>query len=327
VRVNFRDAFNAPTGGPVSLNGTSFCDPNLELIGTRQTGARYQWYRDGVAIDGATSVVHRPEAGTNPGGLYQLRITTAEGCSLSDGILIPRPYLPASLIPDSILACLENGAVNVAIADPPYPGASYVWEDGSTETPRTITLPGSYAATITVGCLEQEEAFDVFPSGNPDFRVRAEYDLPCVSDRLLLTLSTGWNYDNFAVYDGGGVLISSRLSPETPIVVNPPLPSERPATQLAIRSCLPPSTPVHIPLRSPTATAVILPPPTKSVSTETSRPTSPPYLRTAPPRPTRPLVPQAECRPILSCGSPKRASSSGRTPRSPASRRVATGWS
>lgn len=226
VRVNFREVFDAPTGGPVRLNGTSFCDPRLELIGTRIIGASYQWYRDGVAIPGATSLVHRPGTGTTPGGLYQLRTSTPEGCSVSDGILIPRPYLPASLIPDSILACLENGAVNVVIADRPYPGAAYRWEDGSTGAPRTITLPGRYAATITVGCLEQEEFFDVFPAGNPDFRVRAEYDLPCVSDRLLLTLNTAWNYDNFAVYDGNGVLISSRLDQETPIVVNPPLPAE-----------------------------------------------------------------------------------------------------
>lgn len=226
VRVNFREAFEATTGGPVSLNGTSFCDPDLELIGTRLTGASYQWYRDGVAIAGATSSIHRPENGTNPGGFYQLRTTIAEGCSVSDGILIPRPNLPASLLPDSVLACLENGAVNVVVADPPFPDASYLWEDGSTEAPRTITLPGSYAATITVGCLEQEEVFDVFPSGNPGFRVRAEYDLPCVSDRLLLTLNTGWNYDNFAVYDDGGALISSRLNTETPIIVNPPLPAE-----------------------------------------------------------------------------------------------------
>ena len=226
VRVNFRAVFDAPTGGPVRLSGTSFCDPDLALLGTRRDGATYQWFRDGVALPGATSVVHRPGAGTNPGGVYQLRTTTAEGCALSDGVLIPRPYLPASLLPDSVLSCLENGAVNANIADPPYPDATYRWEDGSTGAPRNITLPGRYAATITVGCLEQEEVFEVFPAGNPEFRVRAEYDRPCVSDRLLLTLSTGWNYSAFGVYDEAGNLLSSRLNAETPVVVNPPLPAE-----------------------------------------------------------------------------------------------------
>lgn len=49
---------------------------------------QYQWYRDGIAIPGATSARLNP---VGPDGNYQVRITSAEGCKITNDYFFERP--------------------------------------------------------------------------------------------------------------------------------------------------------------------------------------------------------------------------------------------
>ncbi|PHN03978.1 T9SS type B sorting domain-containing protein [Flavilitoribacter nigricans] len=50
---------------------------------------QYQWYRDGVAIQGATSARLQP---VGESGNYQVRITGSEGCKLTNDFIFDRPF-------------------------------------------------------------------------------------------------------------------------------------------------------------------------------------------------------------------------------------------
>lgn len=50
---------------------------------------QYQWYRDGIAIEGAIGAMLQP---VTEDGNYQVRLTSSEGCTVTKGYLFERPF-------------------------------------------------------------------------------------------------------------------------------------------------------------------------------------------------------------------------------------------
>ncbi len=104
----------------IKANGTA-CDPDLTFRIPHRSDFSYQWYKNGVAIIGATdAVLHRP-----PGpGQYQVKVENAEGCQVSAPFNHSIPFQTTRL---DRLIC---------------PGEALVWND------RTLSAAGTYRDTF-----------------------------------------------------------------------------------------------------------------------------------------------------------------------------------
>ncbi|OAV44203.1 gliding motility-associated C-terminal domain-containing protein [Lewinella sp. 4G2] len=193
------------TPGPVSVQGESICDDNIVLTGTAAPGAGYQWYKDGVAIVGATNQSYRVVPGLDIDGDYQLRTTVAAGCVISDPVTIQRPIIPANVIRDSFALCSDQTSVVISAAS--NFAANYEWSDGSTGRRFEVFEPGNYAVTISTACERTIEEYSVIRDGVPNFEIVTEgQDCYDPNNPTTFTVITNWDigfFFVFAVFDDG----------------------------------------------------------------------------------------------------------------------------
>ena len=72
----------------ITLTGNT-CENNRQLNAqTSIVGGSYQWYKDGVAIVGATALTYNVLNGTSEGGNYQVYATGSGTCALSNAVAI-----------------------------------------------------------------------------------------------------------------------------------------------------------------------------------------------------------------------------------------------
>lgn len=126
-----------PPVSAVSADGeTSFCDGGeVVLSADAVDGASYQWWVDGVAIDGATGMTYTATTGGN----YSVVLANAPGCETPGDTLAvtvhPTPAQPViSQHGDSLLAS-GSGTFQWFLGGEPIPGATSYWwapvEDGN----------------------------------------------------------------------------------------------------------------------------------------------------------------------------------------------------
>lgn len=131
---------------------TSICSGGSIEIGDSVTsGYQYSWTPAGL-VDDATNP--NPIATITTDTELIVTVTdTWTGCSTTDTVLLTSNPLPLFDFGAGIILC--NGATQVL---DPGVGGTVVWQDGSTNPTFTVTLPGTYYATVTTGLLC--EAFD-----------------------------------------------------------------------------------------------------------------------------------------------------------------------
>ena len=157
LRLNTPEAFLTPVAGPVSVDGLTTCD-DITLSGQPQAGATYQWYRNGVAIVGATTYILTLDGGPAVDGDYTLRVSTAAGCAVTEAVVIRRPVI-TDLFPDTIGICTVGDSVTIRPRR--QGGATYRWSDGSAGTELRVGTPGTYSVTVTEACVEHTETITV----------------------------------------------------------------------------------------------------------------------------------------------------------------------
>ena len=184
--LNETTAFAAPTAGSVRVDGLTVCD-DITLTGTPTPGASYQWYRNGVALRGATSYVLALAGGTaSIDGDYVLRVATPAGCATTDPVHIQRPII-TDQIPDTLGLCVGQDSLMVRPRRPG--GATFRWSDGSVGNQLSVTTPGTYRVTVTEACVEHTESFVV--AENPALAYTFEQLSPgCGADSVTLQLTT-----------------------------------------------------------------------------------------------------------------------------------------
>ena len=95
-------------------------------------------------------------------GIYWATITVSS-CSVSDSIIIDEVPLPSlDLGPDNTVC--EGDAVAFDIT---VPGASYLWDDGSTGPVRSVSVAGIYWANVMLGGCLTTDTFDLSVSPIP----------------------------------------------------------------------------------------------------------------------------------------------------------------
>jgi gliding motility-associated-like protein len=142
----------------IQVESGSACSDNYALKAPTQPGATYQWYKDSIAIGGATSEFYTvPESIST--ATYNVRITTGNSCQISEPFAVRRSRLYALRLPSDTSIC-KNDTLTLAKA---LPGVQFRW-NGNTDSIIRISQPGTYyiRASDSMGCAK-------------DFTVKAEY--------------------------------------------------------------------------------------------------------------------------------------------------------
>lgn len=120
-------------------NDTALCQGQVLAYNFNLTGAIYQWSTSSMA--GSQSLT---QAGT-----YWLRVTQ-QGCSSADSVTVAYNPVPVVNLGSDLVLCPGEKK----LLDAGNPGASYVWNDGSTAQQYNIAAPGSYSVKVTLqGCI------------------------------------------------------------------------------------------------------------------------------------------------------------------------------
>ena len=139
----------------ISLLRGDVCNGNFVLQAPGYSNASYQWYKDDLAIDGATLQTYIvPD---NAAGYYMAKISLPGWCFNS--VPYPIHFSPIrnfTLLTDTV-TCLPN----TIMLNAKWPGAQqYLWQDGDTNAIFTAFNSGTYSVRVTDGdgCVQNKSA-------------------------------------------------------------------------------------------------------------------------------------------------------------------------
>ncbi len=110
----------------------------------------YQWYKDSLAIAGATDSVYTVPANSQATGNYNVSLSFLHTCLLTDPLYVDMSVLGNYSLGRDTLICDDDSL----ILNPGIAHANYKWQDGSTKKKYIVKQPGSYSVQITnmFGC-------------------------------------------------------------------------------------------------------------------------------------------------------------------------------
>ncbi|HRH51470.1 MAG TPA: gliding motility-associated C-terminal domain-containing protein [Panacibacter sp.] len=136
-----------------AING-NVCTGHFQLQAPAYNDASYQWYRDGLPIDNATSQTY--SVPDNAEGYYVVNISLPGICFNSTPYPVYYSPLRNFIMPaDTVVVCSPDAATLNAT----WPGAeNYLWQDGSTNAVFNATTSGTYSVQVTDinGCTQNK---------------------------------------------------------------------------------------------------------------------------------------------------------------------------
>ena len=155
--INISGIFEGEPDLPlVLLDGN--CVDGFTLQSIDDGGIGYQWYRDGVAIIGATSNPWMMDPSID--GFYQVVVEYDIGCVISDSLEVVIDLNVLELETEEMdITCFEamDGTISVSGLSPNTP-ISYQWSNGASTSTLTDLGPGMYTVTVTdaSGCFQEQ---------------------------------------------------------------------------------------------------------------------------------------------------------------------------
>lgn len=156
-RVTVSEA-TAVTATITSSKGNPFCPSTGPTTLSTQTANSYQWFKDGVAVSGATSQQFQ----TSSAGQYAVKVN-ASSCSSTPSITLEDVTFTSSLnvLPITII---NNGETKTVIATTNAVNPVFEWYrnstiiKGATTSTLDVTEEGNYTVIIkqTSGCISQK---------------------------------------------------------------------------------------------------------------------------------------------------------------------------
>lgn len=144
-------------GGNISVDlgpDTTFCTPGSLLLDATTVGANYLWQ------DGST----QPTYQVTTSGTYSVTVD-AGGCIDSDTVQVTvLPGTNLDLGPDTLI-CDVNATIFYDVAEP---GATYEWQDGSTNSSFTVTTSGTYWVESSINSCTDSDTVNVIIAEQPD---------------------------------------------------------------------------------------------------------------------------------------------------------------
>lgn len=133
-------------------NDTTFCSGNTLTLNAGNTGATYLW--DNASINQTRNVTTT--------GTYYVKVTNSSNCSKNDTINVTVNPTPVVNLGNDTNLCL---GVNY-ILNAGNPGASRLWDNGTTGQTRTVTNTGTYYVRVTnsFNCTARDTVVTTFYS-------------------------------------------------------------------------------------------------------------------------------------------------------------------
>jgi len=138
INVNYIPLPNIDLGSDVTL-----CEGEILVLDATITGATYTWQ------DGSTNSTFT----VSEAGAFSV-VVTLDGCTATDEINVNYTPLPNVDLGSDMTLCEGENLVLDASAT----GASYVWQDGSTNSTFTVLESGTFSVAVTIdGCTTIDE--------------------------------------------------------------------------------------------------------------------------------------------------------------------------
>ncbi len=170
------DAVNVTVGSVLNVNlgpDLTLCAGDQATLDATTPGATYLW------DNGSTG----PTRTVNATGTYSVAVTV-NGCTGTDAVnVVVNPLPIVNLGPDLTLCAGDQ-----ATLDATTPGATYLWDDGSTGATRTINAAGTYSVAITVNGCTATDAVNVAVNPLPVVNLGPDQSI-CTGDQWTLNAS------------------------------------------------------------------------------------------------------------------------------------------
>ena len=161
---------------PVDLGpDLTLCEGETVLLDASYPGATYVW-QDGSIHD----VFEVHEA-----GVYSVTITSTCGEAVDLVEVFYVDEMPVVSLSNDTILCPGN----TLLLDATNPGASYSWQDGSTQPTYLVGASGVYAVTATNACGQAEDATEVLFQDSIIFQIGKDTFL-CPGEQLVLDVSS-----------------------------------------------------------------------------------------------------------------------------------------
>lgn len=152
----------------ITIQSGDACNGGYVLKAPASANATYQWYRDSIALVGRTDsilYINEPSVTAN----YNVRITKAGRCQISEPVLVKRSMLQQVKFPSDTVSC--NG--DTLKIGKRLPGVVYKW-NGLQDTIVRLTQSGNYTITASddLGCTK-------------DFTVKTEFK-DCIGCKIFV---------------------------------------------------------------------------------------------------------------------------------------------
>ncbi|RCR67253.1 choice-of-anchor Q domain-containing protein [Larkinella punicea] len=174
----------APTATITPSSATLTCaSPTVSL--TASGGVSYRW------DDNSTNAIRS----VNAAGPYSVTVTAGNGCSASTSVTVSgNSAAPtATITPSSATLTCASPTVSLTATG----GASYRWDDNSTNAIRTVSADGPYSVTVTAenGCSASTSVTVSGNSAAPTATITpSSATLTCASPTVSLTATGGVSY-------------------------------------------------------------------------------------------------------------------------------------
>lgn len=166
-----RDSFEVTSSSSLDIeigHDQPLCDIPFMVLDAADSGAvAWEWQ------DGSTDATFTAQSS----GIYAVTVTDTEGCTATDEIELTFGTSPEADLGHDISICEDSSAS----FDATYPGATYLWPDGSTGATYTTSEPGLVWVELSLGdCTDTDSVFVNF---NPPVAIQIDFtDLICNSD-------------------------------------------------------------------------------------------------------------------------------------------------
>ncbi|MBL8011484.1 MAG: gliding motility-associated C-terminal domain-containing protein, partial [Flavobacteriales bacterium] len=152
----------------------TLCAGDQATLDATTAGASYLW------DNGSTNATRT----VNAAGTYTVDVTV-NGCTGSDAIDVLVTPLPVVNLGADVTLCTGDQAT----LDATTPGATYLWDNGSTSATRTVTAAGTYSVDVTVNGCTATDAVNVLVNPNPVLNLGPDLAL-CPGDQAVIDAST-----------------------------------------------------------------------------------------------------------------------------------------
>lgn len=170
------DCSSTPTTCSIDLgNDTTLCQGATLVLNASTPGASYLWQNNST----------NPTFTVTQAGTYYVQVIFPNACIARDTIVVNYTPLPVVNLGNNTSICQGS----TLTLDATLAGASYLWQDNSTNPTYAVTQAGNYSVTVTVNQCSASDAINVLMNPSPIVDLGNDTSI-CQGETLTLDATT-----------------------------------------------------------------------------------------------------------------------------------------